>query len=172
MLNTAAFRRTAASGFAPMVRGVAWILACVPIALAAAPDALPKADDLARDAALMRADNMPMVVLYSQANCSYCEQARRYLGPMAHDPAMSQRALFRQIDIDSDATLTDFGGRPGTHRSLSRAQKAQFTPTVVVLDADGRTLGEPIIGMRLADFYGQYIENAIDDARRALGAPD
>ncbi len=109
-----------------------------------------------------------MVVLYSQADCSYCDEARTYLVPMASDPANAQRALFRQIDIDSDAALTGFGGQPTTHRAVARQLGARFAPTVSVLDADGRPLGEAIVGMRLADFYGQYVDNAIDSARTML----
>lgn len=153
-----------------MVRGMAGILACVPIALSAAQPGLPAAADLAQDAEAMRSARMPMVVLYSQARCSYCDEARTYLVPMAKDPANAQRALFRQIDLDSDAALTDFAGQATTHRRLARTLGAKFTPTVAVLDAEGRTLGEPIVGMRLADFYGQYVENAIDEARTALAA--
>lgn len=151
-----------------MVRGLAGILACVPIALSAAQPGLPRAVDLAGDGAAMRAVKMPMVVLYSQTGCSYCDEARTYLAPMASDPVIAQQALFRQIDIDSDAALTDFAGKPTTHRRLARQLGAKFTPTVSVLDADGRTLAEPIVGMRLADFYGQYVANAIDDARALL----
>ena len=153
-----------------MVRGLAGILACVPIALSAAQPSLPKAADLAIDGAAMRAAKMPMVVLYSQAGCSYCDEARTYLVPMARDPANAQRALFRQVDIDSDAALTDFAGKPTTHRRLAAQLGAKFTPTVSLLDAEGRALGEAIIGMRLPDFYGQYVDNAIDDARAALAA--
>ena len=72
------FRRTAASGFAPMVRKMAAILACVPIALSAAPpsqpkamDALPQATNLRGDAAMMREKRMPMLVLYSQDCCHF-----------------------------------------------------------------------------------------------------
>ncbi|CAH1747436.1 conserved protein of unknown function [Thauera humireducens] len=166
------FRRTAASGFAPMVRRMAAILACVPIALSAAPPALPKASDLAGDAATMRSERMPMVVLYSQAGCSYCETARSYLMPMSAPEAQGRRALFRQIDIDSDAALVDFSGTRSTHRVVARTQKARFTPTVRVFDADGRAVGDDIVGMRLEDFYGQYVENAIDEARSRMGATD
>ena len=151
-----------------MVLGLAGILACVPIALSATQPDLPKAADLSSDAVAMRAARMPMVVLYSQASCSYCEEARTYLVPMANDPANAQRTLFRQIDIDSDAAVTEFAGQPTTHRRLAKQLGAKFTPTVTVVDADGRPLGEAIIGMRLADFYAQYVDNAIEDARAAL----
>ncbi|NLF52937.1 MAG: thioredoxin fold domain-containing protein [Thauera phenolivorans] len=161
MPTTDVVRRSAASGFAPMVRGLLAILACTSLGLSAAPPALPQARDLAADARLMEADGLPMVVLYSQAGCHYCEQARDYLGPMAQS---STRALFRQIDLDSDAPLTDFAGRPSTHREFTRAHEVRFTPTVVIYDARGRPVGEPIVGMTLPDFYAQYVDNAIDAA--------
>lgn len=151
-----------------MVLGLAGILACVPIALSAAQPGLSGAVDLVSDGAAMRAAKVPMVVLYSQAGCSYCDEARTYIVPMANEPANAKRALFRQIDIDSDAALTDFAGQSTTHRRLAGQLGARVTPTVSVLDADGRTLVEPIVGMRLADFYGQYLDNAIDDARATL----
>ena len=124
-----------------MVLGLAGILACVPIALSAAQPGLSGAVDLVNDGAAMRAAKVPMVVLYSQAGCSYCDEARAYIVPMANEPANAKRALFRQIDIDSDAALTDFAGQSTTHRRLAGQLGARVTPTVSVLDADGRTLG-------------------------------
>ena len=170
MRTTPGHRPGAASGLASLVRAFGGILACVPIALSATGTGLTGALDLAGDAAAMRAAKMPMVVLFSQAGCTYCDAARAYLVPMAQDPANTGRTLFRQIDIDSDVPLSDFAGRKTTHRKLARTLGGRFTPTVVVLDADGRQLAEPIIGMRLADFYGQYVENAVDEARARLAA--
>ncbi len=167
MLATA-YCRKAASGLARTARRLAGILACVPLALCAAQPALPLATDLAADAQRMRAQRLPMVVLYSQADCSYCEQARIYLVPMSGSTPAS--ALFRQVDLDSDAALVDFAGRRTSHREVARSQRVGFTPTVVVYDAAGRELGERIVGMRLPDFYGQYIDNAIEAARTTLGA--
>ena len=166
------FRRTAASGFAPMVRKMAAILACVPIALSAAPSALPLATDIAAETAKMRDARMPMLVLYSQASCTYCDTARTYLVPMSGPEAQGGRALFRQIDIDSDAALVDFPGTLSTHRAVARSHKARVTPTVRIFDADGRAVGEDIVGLRLEDFYATYIENAIDEGRRHMGATD
>jgi len=150
-----------------MARKLATILACVPMALSAAT-ALPRAEDMALDASVMRAQAKPMVVLYSQAECSWCEEARHYLVPMSTAPASRDHALFRQVNIDSEVTLTDFGGVRTTHRAFARARKVRLTPTVVLYDADGKQLGEAIVGMRLPDFYGQYIINAIEAARSTL----
>jgi hypothetical protein len=42
---------------------------------------------------------------------------------------------------------------------------------VVIFDANGKRLGDPILGMRLPDFYGQYVEQAINDARARIINP-
>lgn len=152
-----------------MARKLATILACVPVALSAAT-ALPAAGDLAADARLMRSSAQPLVVLYSQTGCTWCEEARRYLVPLSTADESHGRALFRQIDIDSDTALTDFAGVRTTHRAFARTRKIRLTPTVALYDADGRELGQAIVGLRLPDFYGQYIINAIDAARSTLKA--
>ena len=79
-------------------------------------------------------------------------------------------AIYRQIDIDSDAKLIDFGGARITHRAFARDRKVRLTPTVVVYGPDGVEMGEPIVGMRLPDFYGQYLSNAVERASIKLKA--
>ncbi len=166
----ASFRRSAASGLTPMARRLAAILACMPLTLLAAPLVLPKPADLQREAVEMARAGKPMVVLYSQANCHWCEQARSYLVPLSREDGTGDSALFRQIDLDSDARMVDFAGRSTTQRAFAGTERVRFTPTVVVYGPDGRQLAEPIVGMRLADFYGQYIVQAIETARERMNA--
>lgn len=155
--------RSAASGFAPMARWLAAILACVALPLAAAPG-LPTARDLAADAGRLGRDGRVLVVLYSQADCTWCDAARRYLVPMANDDHWRRRAGFRQVDLDADTALADFAGRPGTHREFARRQGIRLAPTVAIYDARGVQRGDRIVGMRTPDFYGQYLEQAIESA--------
>lgn len=150
-----------------MARLLVTILACVPMSLSAA-QTLPLAEDLFADAIAMKSDARPMLVLYSQAGCSWCEHARRYLAPMATATETRDRALYRQVDIDSDVPLVDFGGTRTTHKAFARARKVSLTPTVVVYGPDGKELSEAIVGMRLPDFYGQYVSNAIEAAAEKL----
>ncbi|QID17138.1 thioredoxin fold domain-containing protein [Nitrogeniibacter mangrovi] len=144
------------------------ILAWVPGALFA-QDGLTRPVDLRQEAALMRREKRPMLVLFSQANCSYCEKARaHYLGPMSRDAHWQGRALFRQIDLDSDAPLVGFDGTAQTHRGFAKAAGVSVTPTVVVFGPDGQALAPAIVGVSLPDFYGQYLEQAIEQARAAM----
>ena len=130
---------------------------------------LPSAQDFAADAQRLRERRIPMLVLYSHADCPWCERARReFLLPMANNPANAGRFLLRQIDIDSDAPLKDFAGNATTHRAFSRDQRVRLSPTLMFLGPDGSHLSEPIVGFRLADFYGEFIERGIDEGLARL----
>lgn len=120
----------------------------------------------------MRQDKKPMLVLFSQAGCSYCEKARaHFLRPMSTQAPWQDRAVYRQIDLDSDAALIGFDGTAQTHRSFAKSAGVFVTPTVMVFGPDGSSLAEPIIGVTLPDFYGQYLEQAIEAARSKMTAP-
>lgn len=147
----------------------AWILAWLAMGTAAAA-ALPAAADFAADARQMREKRLPMVVFFSRGGCPWCERARReYLAPLARDPATA--ALLRQVDLDRDTPLTDFAGRATSHRAFARERQVKLAPTLLFLGPDGEPLAEPIVGFRLADFYGSYIERALAESRERLDRP-
>ena len=153
----------------PLRRMPLWlgILAWLPGAAGAA--GLTAAMDLARDGRDLRPRKLAMLVLYSQADCKWCEQVRRdFLVPMQQDPAYRDKVVLRQIDLDSDAALTDFAGRKITHHEFAQAERAYVTPTVIVYGPDGARLAEPIVGLRIPDFYGAYLDRAIDDGLAKL----
>jgi thioredoxin-related protein len=147
------------------LRLVVLILAWLQGAPALAGGGIALAADLAADADGMKRQGQVMLVLYSQANCRWCERARsEYLIPLQRNPAWGGRVVLRQIDLDSDAPLTDFAGRKTTHRAFARGERARVTPTLAIYGPAGTRRGEPIVGFRLADFYGEYIERALEEA--------
>ena len=139
--------------------------------LGAAAD-LPRASDLQAEARAVGESSIPLLILYSQADCQWCERARReYLVPMSREARLKEVARFRQIDIDSDQPLVDFGGRASTHRAFATSERIRVAPTLVLYGPHGERLDEAIVGMRLPDFYGQYIEQSIETARAKLRKP-
>lgn len=126
---------------------------------------LPRATDLR---AVPR--DVPLLVLFARRDCEYCEQVRRdWLVPMSRTASWRRRVRIVQIDVDSDAPLTGFAGEGTSHATFAQQQGMRFTPTVALFDAHGRRLGEPIVGLLLPDYYGIYLERAIDDANARLG---
>lgn len=166
--------RMSPSKNAAMARLPAGILACVAIMTAAHADPLPhlpQPTNLQQEAAEMTRTASPMVVLFSQNGCSWCDQARTHLVPMSRATDENTPARFRQINLDDDTALVDFSGRQTTQRAFADREKIRFTPTMVVFGASGEQLGDPIVGMRLPDFYGQYVTQAIEKARAQMINP-
>lgn len=132
-----------------------------------APQTLAEATDLAADARQAAALGVPLVLLYSRDDCSWCEKLRReYLAPLARDPAAP--ALVRELHMDRATPLVDFAGRRTTSADFSKQMQAQFAPTVMFHGPQGTALAEPIVGFRLADFYGAYLDRAIEESRAVL----
>lgn len=124
---------------------------------------LPTAVDLAADAIVAQRKRVPLLLLFARTDCPYCERAlREYLVPMSTDPAWRDRALFRQVEIDRALPLVGFDGASTTHRDFAARRSIHLTPTVAVVDGKGTDLAEPIIGLTTLDFYGAYLENAIN----------
>ena len=154
------------------LRLLALILAWLPLGPVAAAGGIAPAADLAADARGMSGQGQVTLALYSRADCAWCERARNeYLIPLRNDPAWRSRVVLRQIDIDSDAPLADFAGRKTTHRAFASGERARLAPTLMIYGPDGARLTEPIVGFRLADFYGVYIERALEEAlAKSVGA--
>ncbi|MDZ4252640.1 MAG: hypothetical protein U1A72_08700 [Sulfuritalea sp.] len=153
-------------------RGLALIAACLLAALpalapAAPASALTEATDLAADARLAAAKGVPLVVLYSREDCSWCEKVKReHLGPLSRNPAAP--AVVRELHMDRAGTVVDFAGRRIASADFSNQMQARFAPTVMFHGPDGAALAEPIVGFRLADFYAAYLDRAIEESRNRL----
>lgn len=125
---------------------------------------LPAARDFSSDASLMRKDGRPLLVLFSSSNCGYCAKVEKeYLEPMQKSADLRDRLIFRVVNSDSPEPLLGFDGAPTTHRDFSRQHKAAFTPTVMLFNAEGRSLAPPLVGLT-PEFYGAYLDRTIEEA--------
>jgi thioredoxin-related protein len=115
------------------------------------------------DAALAAGKGRPLVLFFSLPGCRYCDQLRRH-----YLLALARRGeVVREVVIDSDAPVA---GLPGaaTHRALARKMAVAFAPVVLLVDAHGQALADPIVGGDVAGLYGGYLDNAFDEAQRRL----
>jgi hypothetical protein len=129
---------------------------------------LPRARDLAADAAESRRDRVPILLFFDRDECPYCERAlREYLVPLSREE-WKGKALFRQVGIDRRDGLVDFSGAKTTHEAFAARYRVFLSPTVLFVDADGRPLGEPIVGLLTVDFYGAYLADALKAATAKL----
>ena len=131
---------------------------------------LDVASDLHADGATSTRERIPVLLFFDRRECPYCERAlREYLVPMSRD-AWRGRALFRQVDIDRALPVVDFDGTRTTHDRIAARYRVRFSPTVIVVGGDGKALSAPIVGLLTVDFYGAYLDRALEDGTRALAA--
>lgn len=158
--------------FRPLLRHAIPTLAALSLLAASYADAatahLPPATDIAAQSAAAAKRGEPLVVLVSLPGCTYCEAVRRnYLAPQVAAGEIDAR----EIDMTADTPVRDADGSMTTARQWARARNISVAPTVLFLGRDGRNAASPLRGMQ-PDFYGAYLERAIDEARAKIAAPN
>lgn len=150
------------------IRWIAWLtvamLALLPLQTMA--DALlPEAGNLAADGRTAAAHETPILIEIARRGCTYCEKVREdFLKPMVRSGDYRGRIIFRQLHVDAELPLVDFDGRRIAPRDFAQRYHVNFTPTVLLLDAKGRLLAKPLVGLTTEDFYGAFLDEAIDEA--------
>ena len=93
-------------------------------------------DDLAEAVA---ADQQGLMVFFSTEGCSYCGLfLRESLGNPAIAEAVQERFAAVGLDIFSDAEMTDPRGTPLRVKQFATAEGAEYAPTLLFYDGDGR----------------------------------
>ena len=132
----------------------------------AAAQALPSPTSLRGAAQAAAARGEPLVVMTTLTGCPYCAIVRNhYLLPMRREGQV--HAV--QLDVmDRTGNVQGFDGQLTTPADQARTWKARFTPTVLFFGPDGRELAERLVGIAVPDFYGEYLDARLAEARRKL----
>ena len=128
-------------------------------------DGIAIANDLAQEAALAKTRQVPLLILFTSPNCMYCERVKQeFLIPMQRNPEYANKVLMRQIEYRGSGKLVDFSGASTTPAQFSKLHKITLTPTVKLFDSAGNSLSEPLVGLTTPDYYGAFLDRAIDEA--------
>ena len=126
---------------------------------------LPLAASLHDEIAAAGRAGQPLVVMVSLDGCPYCRTVRdHYLAPLHTQEGLP----VVQVDMRSARPVVDAAGQMRTHDQLVRAWRIDAAPTLLFLGRGGRELAPQLRGMSSADFYGAYLGERIETARRAL----
>lgn len=149
---------------------IALLAACaVGSGAAAQHTALAAADDLAKDARDAARRRVPIVILFSLPDCSYCETVRRnYLLPLSREGEPGGRPIIREAGLASAAPLRGFDKQASSGKALAARYRIRVAPSVAVVDSDGKLLAPALEGGDVAGMYGAYLDEALSGARRAL----
>lgn len=128
--------------------------------------ALPSPTSLRGSAQAAVARGEPLVVMTTLSGCPYCDLVRNHhLLPMLRQGQL--HAV--QLDVrDRTSNLQAFDGSMTTPAEQTRAWNARFAPTVLFLGAKGEELAERLVGVAVPDFYGEYLDARLQQARARL----
>jgi thioredoxin-related protein len=146
---------------------VAWlsvILACA-LPAAWAEEGVPPVRDLHQDGAAARAIRGVVLLAVVADGCHYCETVLNdFLIPMSRNASYQERVVMRRVRVNGLDDVRDFDGKMTSPTEIADRMGTRFTPTIVLLDSDGNRLGKPLIGISGTDYYGYYLDQAIDAA--------
>ncbi|MDH5425347.1 MAG: thioredoxin fold domain-containing protein [Gammaproteobacteria bacterium] len=126
---------------------------------------IPKAINLQKDGLLAQQQGIPVLLEFSMHGCSFCEQIEsEVLRPMLISGDYDKKVMLRKVMIDEDTVITDFNGKKITYDELASRYKIYVTPTLILLHGNGKAMGIEMVGVTTIDFYGAYLDQAIDDA--------
>ena len=121
--------------------------------------------DLQRDARLASHGKVPLLLIFSQVDCAFCERLKdEVINPMLISGEYTHRVLIREFMIDDDEPVTDFDGRPIDPMMVFHRYDLFVTPSVLILGHQGKELAERQIGINTVDYYGYYLDTSIDQA--------
>ncbi|WP_018914557.1 thioredoxin fold domain-containing protein [Thiomonas sp. FB-6] len=131
---------------------------------AAADTPLPAARELRAEARAAVSRGQPLVLMFSLPGCTYCEQLRR----STYRWLLRDGVPVEQLDMVADYKLGGFDGRPTDGAALAARYGVHLAPTVLFLGADGREIGERLVGAGVPDFYGAFVDRSLAQARKHL----
>lgn len=133
---------------------------------------IPLAEDLQQLGELAQQRQLPILMMFSQAGCSFCERlADDFLRPMLISGDYEERVLIRIFRIDRYGKMRDFDGIERDVYDITSRYRVSVTPTLVFLDGNGHHLAQRMVGLTTPDFFGGYLDEAIDTAYQRLRHP-
>lgn len=135
-------------------------------ATAPAHMALPTPTSLRAAAQSAVSRGEPLVVMTTLPGCPYCHLVRQHhLLPMLK----AGEVVAIQVDTrDRRTLLQGFKGETSSPAEQVANWKAKFAPTVLFFGLRGEELAERLEGVAVPDFYGEYLEARLIEARRKL----
>jgi thioredoxin-related protein len=128
-----------------------------------------EASDLSKDASLARDQGLVILLEFASESCEYCRLLEEeFLKPMLIDQEYRNKVIIRTVRFDGYKSFKGFKGESTSPDQFASRYNIQVTPTMVFLDANGDELSEKLVGIWSIDFFGGYIDQRIDSAKRKI----
>jgi thioredoxin-related protein len=130
---------------------------------------VPLSTDLQMEGRQAEQACVPLLLEFSAQECGYCTLLEEeILNPTLLNRDYDRRVLMRKLLIDRFKKLRDFDGSPVRAAELADRYKVFVTPTLLFVDSEGRELAERMVGVTTLEFYGGYLDQALEASRAKL----
>jgi len=138
--------------------------------VATAGDApIPSAINLQQDGFAARQKGIPVLLEFSMHGCPFCEEVEaEVLEPMLKNGSKADKVIVRRVMIDEDTEITGFDGEKISYEDLASEYGVYVTPTLVLVNGNGKATGLEMVGVTTIDFYEAYLFQAIDAALKQI----
>lgn len=134
-------------------------------------DEVPLVDDLAALGRTAERRRLPIVLLVSRSDCSYCMVIKdEVLNPMMKSGEYDDQALIGELMLDAAEPLRGFDGEYEGRDELASRLETDLTPTLLFLAPDGTELAPRIVGINTPELFGFNVDRAIGTARTRMGS--
>ena len=142
-----------------------WLLLTSGWALSDATTGVLPTDDWSAEVSAARRSGLPILILFSSEHCGYCERLKsEVLEPLAKNGEMKNFARIRELDIKRGGKVRDFDGEKIRTKIFVDRYEVYATPTLILVDNQGKMLGTPIVGFSNSEDYISYLEHLMDVA--------
>ena len=132
-------------------------------------DEVPLVDDLAALGRTAERRRLPIVLLLSRSDCSYCMLLKdEVLNPMMKSREYDDQALIAELMLDATEPLRGFEREYEVRDEFASRLEADLTPTLLFLAPDGTELAPRIRGINTVELFGFYVDRAIGIARTRM----
>lgn len=130
---------------------------------------IPVAINLQADGIIAREKGIPVLLEFTMAGCPFCEEIENeVLRPMLISGDYDNKVIVRNVMIDEETEITDFNGKKISYEELASRYSVYVAPTLVLVSGNGKAMGLDMVGVTTIDFYGAYLDQAIDKAISAI----
>jgi len=106
---------------------------------------------------------VPVLIMFSASYCGYCSVVKdEFLKPMLLSGDYTDKVIIRVLEIDADHDVRDINGDSIDPEVFAERYNIYLTPTLVFVNARGKELTQRMTGVMTIDFYGGYLDDAIE----------
>ena len=130
---------------------------------------VPETVDLQSLGEQSRQSGLPIILVFSAENCSHCESLEQdVLRPLLYSGELRDQGLLRKYKVDGAVSIRDFQGNSRDAEDYSVLRDVEFTPTIQIVDSNGKQIVPPIVGYQTPGLYLAYLREAITVSNKIL----